>query len=253
MTGRFEGVGRIVRFNWPMYAAGSAVAGSATAVALSPVPAGIRLAAGLGAMAAAWGTGSSLAVSHWVYDRSPVRDWRWLPSLLPEPPRRWANIHAGYDETTIPLRGLFPVGMSHAIDLFDPALMTEPSIRRARALHPRPDGTVAGRADHLPLETGGCDAVFLLFAAHELRRPRDREALFAETSRVLRPGGRLVLVEHVRDIANAIAFGPGVGHFLSRGEWFRVAERAGLGLETELRITPFVRCFTWSSPIGARP
>jgi SAM-dependent methyltransferase len=117
--------------------------------------------------------------------------------------------------------------------------MTEPSIVRARQLSLDRTATPADfRA--LPLADGSQEAIFLVFAAHELRRSESRERFFLEIARALAPGGRAVLVEHLRDGWNFLAFGPGFLHFLPRREWLRLAAAAGLTVREDFRITPFV-------------
>jgi ubiquinone/menaquinone biosynthesis C-methylase UbiE len=108
------------------------------------------------------------------------------------------------------------------------------------------------RCDALPVGDGWADAVFLLLTAHEIRKAEDRDQFFAEVARILSPGGRVVLVEHLRDTWNAVAFGPGFFHFFSRGEWLRTAARARLRVESERRMTPFVRVFVLGKLEGAR-
>lgn len=51
---------------------------------------------------------------------------------------------------------------------------------------------------HLPVPTGTIDAALLLLSAHELRTDETRGAPFAELRRVLGPGGRVVVAEHLR-------------------------------------------------------
>jgi hypothetical protein len=77
--------------------------------------------------------------------------------------------------------------------------------------------------------------------AHEIRKADERDNFFAEVGRILAVDGRIVLVEHFRDIFNALAFGPGFFHFLPRSEWLRVTAKAGLEVEREKTVTPFVR------------
>jgi SAM-dependent methyltransferase len=234
------GVGRVVAFNWPKYAAGVA-----TIAAGAAAPGPIRRPARAGAaLAAAWVAGS-LAATWWAYDRSPLYRWRWLTSLLPAPPARYAVISAGLDEVSPALRRLYPAAEPILLDLHDPARPGSGSIRRARALVAAPAASRPARPGRLPVPTAGLDAAFLVFAAHELRVPADRAALFAEVGRTLRPGGRLVLVEHLRDAGNLLAYGPGAWHFYPRPEWLRLARTAGLTLAAEAAVTRLVRALVF--------
>jgi SAM-dependent methyltransferase len=239
--GRFTGVAQIVRYNWPYYV-GATLAVGAALVWLSVWfgPWWLRLlGCGAAALGAFWMMASLLA-SHWIYDRSALYRWTWIPATLPASPRRWLNLHAGLDESSATLRTLFPQSEGESADFFDAAQMTEPSIARARAQQGEP---AAVRVDHrrLPFKEGEFDVVFLFFAAHEIRTRTSREIFFHELRRILAPGGRLLLVEHARDLANFAAFGPGCWHFLAADEWRRLAVLAGFGIATEQRMTPFVR------------
>ncbi len=228
MTARsFRGVIQIVRFNWHFYAAG-VVAVTVGWFGVGPV----ALVAG------AWLLGS-LAVCHYIYDRSELTRWAWLPVA----PRKWANIHCGFDETSRPLRRLWPGTTGLVLDIFDRGTMTEASLARARRIETGAPPAIPADFRALPVGDGELDTVFLLFAAHELRAVAARADLFAEVRRVLSPGGQAVLVEHLRDAANFLAFGPGCWHFLPRGEWLRLARGAQLAVEDEAWITPFVRLF----------
>jgi SAM-dependent methyltransferase len=247
--GRYEGLIQVLRFNRTHYLAAFA-AGTAW-VLLAPLLPGshpvTRLGWGAVILAGFW-TVASLAVSHWVYDRSEIRRWDWLRTVLPVAPGRWANLHAGFDESTAALRTLFRNSTGLVWDFYDPQVVTEASIKQARRLGGSPPETIGVRYSSLPAGRATLDCAFLIFAAHELRLPEARERLFAELFRTLKPDGRLVMMEHVRDLPNFIAFGPGALHFLSRSEWMRVARRAGFELESEITRTPFVRVFTFRRP-----
>lgn len=80
-------------------------------------------------------------------------------------------------------------------------------------------------------------------AAHEIRHPQRRESLFKEIARIVAPDGRVVVVEHLRNLSAALAFGPGLFHFYPRGEWVRLARAARLTIAEEFHITPFVHVF----------
>lgn len=244
--GRYDGMLQILRYNLPQYLAALAVClAVALALALLPLPRPLSVLAALGMAAALFWSLASLLASHWIYDRSALSAWSWLPGLLPGSPQRWASLHAGLDETFGALERIFPEGGT-ALDLYDRKEMTEPSIERARRLGLAPAAPADFRA--LPFPDGSLDAVFLIFAAHELRRPESRLRLFQEIARSVTSGGRVVLVEHLRDLRNFLAFGPGFVHFLARREWLRLARESGLAVRHESRITPFVAVLVLEKP-----
>src|SRR5262249_13514381 len=129
------------------------------------------------------------------------------------------------------------------LDFFDPRKTTEASIRRAHRLNPptAPEERVA--ADSWPVKTASQDVVFSLSAAHELRKKEERAAFFHEAGRRLKGGGRLIVIEQLRDLVNFACFGVAAFHFLSRRTWLESFASAKLTLADEFRITPFMRAF----------
>lgn len=244
MSTRFRVVIRILRYNWWFYAVTTLGAALALALRLGlPLPAPLRLAIDAGVGTAVVWSLVSLAVSHYVYDRSALGDWRWVVAESAAPIRRWASVHAGLDHAGEALWRLLPFARGRVLDIYDAREMPAPSIARARRCAPPAVPATRAHFDALPLEDGGCDALFLIFTAHELRRRPARLRLFGELRRALAPGGMLVLVEHLRDAWNVLAFGPGALHFLPHREWVGLAEATGLRIARERSITPFVRAF----------
>jgi SAM-dependent methyltransferase len=238
--GSYHGLLQILRYNQPVFAkTGAAALAAILAIVLLPMPRFVAVLATAAVVAALLWTASSLLVSHWIYDRSPLSEWDWLTGLFAAPPRRWTSLHAGLDETFGALPRIFQAEGGTVLDIYDPAEMTEPSIVRARRLSLDRSAKPADFRS-LPLPDSSQDAVFLIFAAHELRRPESRLRFFQEIARALAPGGRAVLVEHLRDARNFLAFGPGFLHFLPRREWLRVAAATDLAVREERRVTPFV-------------
>lgn len=248
--GAFTGALQIARYNWPFYAVSAVVVISGAAVACLPsAPSPLRWTTATGAALAAWLACASFLAAHWVFDRSELTRWRWLHQEFTSAPARWVHINAGLEETQAPLAAIFPGADGKALDIYDPASMTEPAIARARKQQAVVSG-IPTCADALPIDSGWAEAVFLLMTAHEIRSPSQREAFFRELARILAVKGKVVVVEHLRDWANALAFGPGVFHFLARREWLRLATVAGLEVERERRFTPFVRVFVYRHAPG---
>jgi hypothetical protein len=238
----YQGVIQIVQFNWRFYLA--AVLGVGTAVIASRfLPFPVRLMVLVSALPPLFWLASSLIVSHYIYDRSHLYEFKWLDEIYPLAPHNWINIHSGLDETSELLAAKFPDADSEAVDIYDPEVMTEPSIAVARHLISHPVHAMSGRYDALPLPAGSINAAFVIFSAHELRRHNQRVTFFTEIARILTPSGSIVLVEHSRDLWNFLAFGPGVFHFFSVQSWRRAAFDAELIVYAERSITPFVRVY----------
>lgn len=257
--GRWEGVANVVRFNWPLYVAGFAGAFLAFGAALfipRPwwLPAIFWAAGGL----AVYLLIASLLVSLWVYDLSPLYQFKWARSALAAPPRRTLNLHSGFDESSAALQNAFAETRVEVMDFYDPRTMTEASIARARRYqaHRSPELAAITRSVSpaaLPVEAGCIDAAFAILAAHEIRQPEDRVRFFAELARCLCAGGRVVVVEHLRNPANFLAFGPQFTHFYSRTVWLDLARDAGFTPVKESRITPFIGLFIFEKPKAAIP
>lgn len=234
----------IVRFNWPFYVMAVVVfCGMSGALVFLPDGA-MRVLAILGGVGAGYFIFVSLGVSHLVYDRSDLYCWGWLERALNGAKReRMIFCHAGFDEASAALGGHLDGAEWEVLDHYDAAKMTESSIKRARALFPPTRDTIAAKYDNWPVKDGWADVVFGILAIHELRSVEERAGWFAEAGRCLGEGGRVIVVEHVRDLANFMAFGPGFLHFHAVKQWELSWEAGGLRLIDEFRVTPWIRVF----------
>ena len=239
--GQFDGVLQIVRYNWNLYIAAAVVCAivGGFVLAIHP-PTALAVLLILGAIAAVFWLTLSLAVSHYVYDRSDLYRWQWIRERVAGNPRQVVNIHAGLDETSPALQEMYPAAELTILDIYDPAEMPEPSIARARREARSMLASVKADFRRLPLQNASTDLVTVIFVAHELRPAAAKEAFFRELARAVKPGGTVLLVEHVRDAWNLLAFGPGAFHFFPRREWLRVAATTGFELSAEISRTVFV-------------
>lgn len=246
IRGPLQGLLQILRYNRSFYLLTAVlIAAALSIVSFLALPwyLGILLL-GFAVLAGFWSVASLLA-SFYIYDRSGLTRYDWLGGWFPEAPRRVANIHAGLDESSPQLKALFPAADLRVLDIYDPTVMTEKSIERARASEIPEIPATAVDFLSLPFPENSFDAAFLIFAAHEIRDRTQRNAFFGELRRVLEPGGRILLVEHLRDAANFLAFGPGCFHFLPLSAWEEAAAKNRFAIARTSAMTPFVRVFLW--------
>lgn len=236
-----QGIRQIVRFNPEFYLLAGAVILISSATAY--LTEGMWQTAGVFVcMVTLLPTLTSLVVSWWIYDLSDLYAFREIADNRAGD-LRIVNIHAGFDETSEILRRKFPAARFTVFDFYDPAVHTEPSVRRARAVYPPYSGTRIVKTAEIPLPTATVDKIFLIFAAHEIRDKGERVAFFRETARILRPDGEVYVIEHLRDVPNFLAYSAGFLHFIGRREWMRTFAAAQLKVLRETKKTPFVTIF----------
>jgi len=183
----------------------------------------------------------SLLISFYIYDLSGLYDLKWLNHE--EPSDTILNINAGFDETSHLLQHQYPNSRLIVLDFYDPLKHTEISLTRARKAYPPYHGTLQINSNKIPLSDQYADKIFLLFAAHEIRDSIERIIFFNELNRILKPDGKIILTEHLRDPANFVAYTIGFFHFYSKKTWLNTIMSAGLSVQSEKKPTPFISTF----------
>jgi len=234
----FQGVLNIIKFNWNFYVL------ALTMVVLMLIAASYFKSIPLlylFAVLISAGSITSLLVSFYIYDLSGLYKLNWIKSTKAE--HLIVNIHAGFDETSLLLENKYKDAELRIIDFYDPQKHTEPSIKRARKAYPALPQTVRADAIRLPIEDNTADKVFVIFSAHEIRNEIERQAFIKELARIIKPGGEIYLTEHLRDLANFLAYNIGFFHFYSRKSWLKHFNNAALKLDQEIKLTPFISTF----------
>jgi len=187
-----------------------------------------------------------LIVSAYVYDFSGYYDFKWLREIVDrgQLPKLLVNVNAGFDETSFIIKNRFPLAELKVFDFYDPARHTEPAIVRARKVSLTYPGTTQISTNLIPLADCSADIVFLLSAAHEIRSNDEKAMFLKECQRVCKPGGRVIMVEHLRDFPNFLAFSVGFTHFFSRTTWKKAFQLAGFRSFEEIKFTPFMSVFS---------
>ncbi len=237
------GVANIVRFNWHFYALALGLT-LALGLAAWQLPAPLGRYAGLTTVLVAAPLVVSLAVSAYVYDCAGLHELGWLPAAyVPAPGATVLSVSAGFDEISPVLHQRWQPSRLLAIDFYDPTRHTEISIRRARRAYPPRPGTLTARTHALPLPTATAATTVAFLAAHEVREAAERAAFFGELRRVTQPEGTIIVVEHLRDAANFLAYTISFLHFHSRRAWLITFRATGLRVVQEIKITPFITAF----------
>jgi SAM-dependent methyltransferase len=231
-----QGVTNIIRFNWHFYAMALLMIGILLFVAnIYPM---YKIELWLLTFLIFFSILISLLVSYYVYDYSGFYKLSWLPEHLQT--GSFLNIHAGFDETSALLIKQYPHADWHVLDFYNPILHTEVSIKRARKRYPTFIGTKSVNAKDMNLMPNSIDAIFIIFAAHEIRNYEEQVLFFKQLQQSLTPNGKIFLVEHTRDFYNFLAFNIGFFHFFSANRWKRIFKATTLQINHTCKINPFV-------------
>lgn len=241
---KFQGVLNILSFNRHFYIFGLAVLAILFASRLFIDWPDLVFYLILGAFL--YGLVMPLIVSAYVYDFSGFYHLSWLNEHMDGGVRRKriVNINAGFDETSFILKDKFPESELRVFDFYNAERHTEPAIIRARKVSLVYPNTQQISSGVIPLEDRSVDKIFLLSAVHEIRSEKEKIEFLKECHRICKPEGSVIMVEHLRDVPNFLAFTIGFTHFFSRATWKRAFTGAGFSAFHESKFTPFMSIFT---------
>jgi hypothetical protein len=238
----FQGISNIIRFNWHFYAIAAFVI-IALGIFQKYLPhhlsLGVTFIIGLIVLTIF----ISLAVSYYIYDYSSLYTFDWLNQLKIKDDKCIVNISAGFDETSAILAEKFPQTKLKVFDFYDAAKHTEVSIERACKAYPPYPRTEIVNTNAIPLENNSVDIIFLILAAHEIRNNEERIHFFSQLKKSLTSQGKIIVVEHTRDMYNFMAYTIGFFHFLSKNTWLKSFSESDLKIKSSFKITPFITVF----------
>ncbi len=238
----FQGVTNIIRFNWHFYVIAIVsilILNIIDLIFYSPYPYLLFVLSLLIFLTLS----ISLLVSCYVYDGSDLYQLNWLDRISIPTDGKFVNVHAGFDETSLLLQAKFPNASLQVFDFYDPVKHTEVSIRRARKAYPVPVKTESINTSHIPMGNEEADGIFVTLAAHEIRNKNERDLFFKELHRILKPSGKILVTEHLRNLPNFLAYNIGFFHFMPKSSWLSTFENSRLGISDSIKITPFISVF----------
>ena len=189
-----------------------------------------------------------LIVSAYVYDFSGFYEFNWLKKIIKDDTgvKQIVNINAGFDETSFIIQNNFPHSDIKVFDFYNAKQHTETAIKRARKVSLVFPNTQQIASGLIPLEDNTADIIFLLSAVHEIRAHEEKVQFLKECKRICKPEGKVIMVEHLRDFPNFLAFTIGFTHFFSRVTWKNAFESAGFSSFKEIKFTAFMSIFDCS-------
>ncbi|MBE8719618.1 methyltransferase domain-containing protein [Sphingobacterium pedocola] len=193
-----------------------------------------------------YGLTMPLIVSAYVYDFSGFYTFEWLAKMKIKDAQDQINlnINAGFDETSFIIKKILPQSTLQVYDFYDSEQHTEPAIIRARKVSMVYPNTLQINSNAIPLHDHAVDNIFLLSAIHEIRRYDEKVMFLKECRRVCKPNGNVIMVEHLRDFPNFVAFTIGFAHFFSKKTWKMAFLEAGFTSFEEKKFTPFMSIFS---------
>ncbi|WP_299250982.1 methyltransferase domain-containing protein [uncultured Lacinutrix sp.] len=236
---KFQGVLNILSFNRHFYVIGLSTLAIIIFSLLYIECSNIILYSVIGSFV--YGLLMPLIISAYVYDYSGYYNLNWLKACdIDTQAKNIININAGFDETSFLIKNKFPKAELQVFDFYSKKKHTEPAIVRARKVSLTYPYTRQISTKHIPLEDDTTDIVFLLSTAHEIRNNTEKILFLKECHRICKPTGKVIMVEHLRDLPNFFAFSIGFTHFFSKKTWKTVYKKAGFSSFKNIKFTPFM-------------
>ena len=192
-----------------------------------------------------YGLTMPLIISAYVYDFSGFYNFDWLKKMaLNDTPQNLnLNINAGFDEASYIIKNILPSSELQVYDFYNAQQHTESAIIRARKVSSVYPNTQQIDTNKIPLKDNSVDNIFLISAIHEIRKQKQKVQFLRECRRVCKPSGNVIMVEHLRDLPNILAFTIGVTHFFPKTTWEKAFKEAGFLTVSEKKFTPFMSIF----------
>jgi len=184
---------------------------------------------------------SSIIFSYIIYDKSDL--YRFDGIRFSGENLTILNITAGFDETTVILKNKFPNSDFLVLDFYNEETHTELSIKKARKIYPQGEDVVKIITTDIKFRENFADKIFLIFSLHEVRNRREKIKFINELYRVLKDGGEIVIIEHLRNLNNFIAYSVGFFHFYSDNYWRNVFKESKFIDIESFKINSFIKLY----------
>lgn len=191
-------------------------------------------------------TFTSLWAAFLTYDQSIKKTVRYLireGQILPTDTVVYPYI--AEDGYISQLRSHLSLGQIWVIDVYSPQIMPGREVRRLRQQRPvlEPDRRLVqmpGRIDLIPMQVNSADVIVLAHVLSAIEQAGDRDLLLDEVTRLLKPGGRIVLVEPHRSWLSRIASFSPYRYMITETEMMALLKRNRFVQRNRLQMNGFL-------------
>lgn len=182
----------------------------------------------------------SLTAAFLLYDHSDLFQLNvWPREIVPASATAGLLVHASFDPISRKLEALFPRMELTVYNIFGNRHEKDWGVKVSNRVFPPHPQELTIDPTQLPVNDHSQDVIFGVTAIHELMTHDKRVEFFKEARRVLRDGGKIILIEQMRTPLNFLFFNIGAFHFLTPNEWRCCIAEADLKVIEEQRMTPF--------------
>ena len=182
----------------------------------------------------------SLTAAYLLYDHSDLFQLKQWPLEIVGPGAKESLlVHASFDPISRKLEALFPAMALKIYNIFGNRHEKDRGVLVSNRVFPPHPRELTIDPTQLPEADASQDVIFGVTAIHELMTHDKRVRFFKEARRVLRDGGKLILIEQMRTPLNFLFFNIGAFHFLTPREWRLCIAEADLAVVEERQMTPF--------------
>ena len=187
-------------------------------------------------------TFSSLFFSYLIYDCSDLYKFNWLKKLIPTKQTIFLNVYSGYTEAGHLLQSALTENTILHLDFYNEQISTTNSIKVAKKLSRSIDNKKI-QYNNWQFDSK-TDTILFMQSLHELLEMRQQIECLQEAKLLLvNNESKIIIVEHLCDLKNFLIYSIGAFHFFGKKRWQNVINEAGLIIEKEINMTPFIKVF----------
>lgn len=146
-------------------------------------------------------------------------------------------LHASFDPISPELEQIITPNNLSVYNIYGNRHEHDKAIEISNQIFPPSKREIMINPSNLPDKSESVDFILAITSLHEIMSQENRVAFFKEAKRVLKPDGKLIIVEQLRNKMNFLFFNIGAFHFASLTNWEKGISEGGLKIVKRGNIT----------------